>query len=165
VQSLYNVAKVARHDVLKYFNDIFDGLCKLFADVDVEVKNGAQYLDRLIKDIVTECPAFNVAEFISLLSQRIRVLNPYVRQLMLSWITILDSVPDVDMLSYLPQFLEGLFSMLADTNRDIRHGADACLSEFLNEIKQSGPKEAESVIGEVAKIVVKGCKAAGRKEQ
>mmetsp|Transcript_1541 Transcript_1541/g.4218 ORF Transcript_1541/g.4218 Transcript_1541/m.4218 type:complete len:345 (+) Transcript_1541:54-1088(+) len=159
-ESLYNVAKVARHDVLKYFNDIFDGLCKLFADVDVEVKNGAQYLDRLIKDIVTECPAFNVAEFISLLSQRIRVLNPYVRQLMLSWITILDSVPDVDMLSYLPQFLEGLFSMLADTNRDIRHGADACLSEFLNEIKQSGPKEAESVIGEVAKIVVKGCKAA-----
>jgi vacuole morphology and inheritance protein 14 len=46
---LYNIAKVARGHILKYFNQIFDGLCKLFADVDVDVKNGANLLDRLIK--------------------------------------------------------------------------------------------------------------------
>ena len=53
-ESLYNIAKVARGNVLRYFNPIFDGLTKLFADVDVDVKNGANLLDRLIKDIVTE---------------------------------------------------------------------------------------------------------------
>ena len=30
-ESLYNIAKVARGHILKYFNQIFDGLCKLFA--------------------------------------------------------------------------------------------------------------------------------------
>lgn len=53
-ESLYNISKVARIRVLKYFNQIFEGLCKLFAHVDVGVKNGANLLDRLIKDIVTE---------------------------------------------------------------------------------------------------------------
>lgn len=53
-ESLYNIAKVARGSVLKYFNQIFEGLCKLFAHVDIDVKNGANLLDRLIKDIVTE---------------------------------------------------------------------------------------------------------------
>ena len=41
--------QVARGDILGYFNQIFDGLCKLFADVDVDVKNGSNLLDRLIK--------------------------------------------------------------------------------------------------------------------
>lgn len=31
-ESLYNVAKVARQEVLPHFNAIFEGLCKLFAD-------------------------------------------------------------------------------------------------------------------------------------
>ena len=30
-ESLYNIAKVARGSVLRYFNQIFDGLTKLFA--------------------------------------------------------------------------------------------------------------------------------------
>lgn len=31
-----------------------DGVCRLVADVDQEVKSGAQYLDRLLKDIVSD---------------------------------------------------------------------------------------------------------------
>eukprot|EP01035_Chromulina_nebulosa_P057001 gene57001-78111_t len=48
-ESLYNITKVARANILRYFNQIFDGLCKLFAHVDMDVKNGANQLDRLIK--------------------------------------------------------------------------------------------------------------------
>ena len=66
-ESLYNIAKIARGHILKYFNQIFDGLCKLFADGDVDVKNGANLLDRLIKDIVTESESFDVERFIPLL--------------------------------------------------------------------------------------------------
>eukprot|EP00743_Colponemidia_sp_Colp-15_P004953 GILK01005338.1.p1 GENE.GILK01005338.1~~GILK01005338.1.p1 ORF type:complete len:691 (-),score=126.29 GILK01005338.1:140-2212(-) len=137
-EALYNIAKVARNHMLTYFNEIFDGLCKLFADVDAEVKNGAQLLDRLIKDIVTECEEFNVTSFIPLLKERIRVINPYIRQLLVSWISVLDSIPDIDLLKFLPDFLTGLFNMLSDTNRDIRQAADACLAEFLREIKKAG---------------------------
>ncbi len=58
-ESLYNIAKVARGSILRYFNQIFDGLTKLYADVDVDVKNGANLLDRLVKDIVTESESFH----------------------------------------------------------------------------------------------------------
>ena len=81
-ESLYNIAKVARVGILQYFNQIFDGLCKLFADVDVDVKNGANLLDRLVKDIVTESESFDVDKFIPLLQKYIRMTNPYIRQLM-----------------------------------------------------------------------------------
>ena len=39
-ETLYNIIKVARSAILVYFDEIFDGLCKLMAHVDVDVKNG-----------------------------------------------------------------------------------------------------------------------------
>jgi vacuole morphology and inheritance protein 14 len=104
---------------LKYFNQIFDGLCKLFADVDVDVKNGANLLDRLVKDIVTESESFDVERFIPLLQKYIRRTNPYIRQLLVGWITVLDSVPDINMLDWLPTFLDGLFNMVNNNNNNI----------------------------------------------
>ena len=53
LQALFNIAKVARTFILRYFNDIFDGICKLVADMDPEVKTGAGVLNRKMKDIVT----------------------------------------------------------------------------------------------------------------
>ncbi|KAH7468583.1 Protein VAC14-like protein [Phytophthora ramorum] len=140
-ESLYNIAKVARGHILHYFNQIFDGLCKLFADVDVDVKNGANLLDRLVKDIVTESEYFDVDMFIPLLHKYIRMTNPYIRQLLVGWITVLDSVPDIDMLDWLPEFLDGLFNMLSDGNREIRQAADSALAEFLREIKHGRRRE------------------------
>jgi vacuole morphology and inheritance protein 14 len=124
-ESLYNIAKVARGHILQYFNQIFDGLCKvrwtlqashfhalmtgmvlissdallilalcvqLFADVDVDVKNGANLLDRLVKDIVTESEYFDVDMFIPLLHKYIRMTNPYIRQLLVRQSCALDGM-------------------------------------------------------------------------
>jgi vacuole morphology and inheritance protein 14 len=138
---------VARGGILKYFNSIFDGLCSLFADVDVDVKNGANLLDRLVKDIVTESDAFDVETFIPLLQKYIKRTNPYIRQLLVGWIVILDSVPDTQMLDWLPDFLDGLFNMLSDGNREIRQAADSALGEFLREIKTSAVVEFGPMVG------------------
>ena len=116
-ESLYNISKVARTNILRYFNQIFDGLCKLFAHVDMDVKNGANQLDRLIKDIVTETDTFDIESFIPLLQKHLRRTKPYIRQLLVSWISVLDAVPDINMLDYLPDFLEGLFNMVLFINR------------------------------------------------
>merc|ERR1719491_1865393 len=125
-ESLYNIAKVAKQGILQYFNQIFEGLTKVIADVDLDVKNGAQLLDRLIKDIVTEADeAFHVEQFLPLLHKYIQRTNPYIRQLIVGWVTLLDSVPDISMLDYLPDFLDGLFNMLSDSNREIRQAADS----------------------------------------
>ena len=50
---------------------------------------------------------------------------------------VLDSVPDIDLLQFLPKFVDGIFNMLKDTNKDIRQEAESCLAEFLREIKES----------------------------
>lgn len=43
------------------------------------------------------------------------------------WVQVLDSIPDIDMLSYLPQLLEGLMGMLADPNKEVRNQAHKAL--------------------------------------
>lgn len=136
-ESLYNISKVARNHILRYFNQIFDGLCKLFAHVDVDVKNGANLLDRLIKDIVTESEAFDIESFIPLLQKHIKRTKPYIRQLLVGWIAVLNEVPGINMLDYLPEFLDGLFNMLSDGNREIRQAADNVIADFLREIKEA----------------------------
>lgn len=124
-------------NILRHFNQIFDGLCKLFAHVDIDVKNGANLLDRLIKDIVTESENFDIENFIPLLQKHIKKPKPYIRQLLVGWIMVLNAVPGINMLDYLPEFLDGLFNMLSDGNREIRQAADNALSEFLREIKEA----------------------------
>jgi vacuole morphology and inheritance protein 14 len=52
--------------------------------------------------------AFSLANFIPLLADRIYVLSPFTRSFLISWISVLDSVPDLEMVSYLPHFLDGL---------------------------------------------------------
>ncbi len=138
-EAMYNIAKVTRSLILTYFNEIFDGLCKvslfvhssnklqLCADSDNTVKNATLLLDRLMKDIVTEDENFDVEKFIPLIRTRITTNNPYVRQFLLGWIMVLDSVPDIDMLIYLPQFMDGLFRMLSDLNKEIIHSASTVL--------------------------------------
>uniref|UniRef100_A0A6N2KRK8 Vacuolar protein 14 C-terminal Fig4-binding domain-containing protein n=1 Tax=Salix viminalis TaxID=40686 RepID=A0A6N2KRK8_SALVM len=149
-EALYNIAKVVRGDFIIFFNEIFDALCKLSADSDANVQSAAHLLDRLVKDIVTESDQFSIEEFIPLLRDRMNVLNPYVRQFLVGWITVLDSVPDIDMLGFLPDFLDGLFNMLSDSSHEIRQQADSALSEFLQEIKNSPSVD----YGRMAEILV-----------
>ncbi|KAI9468660.1 vacuolar protein 14 C-terminal Fig4p binding-domain-containing protein [Zychaea mexicana] len=169
-ESMYNIAKVAKGEVLRFFNSIFDALCKLAADPTLTVKNGADLLDRLIKDIVSELSttyvsphqepynppeseqetddlvvprslprntAFSLPRFIPVLKQRIYVKNSFTRQYLVSWISVLDSIPDLELVSFLPEFLDGLLHCLSDPSRDVRVATSVLLGEFLQEIKQA----------------------------
>ncbi|KAK9451657.1 vacuolar protein 14 C-terminal Fig4p binding-domain-containing protein [Limtongia smithiae] len=175
-ESMYNIAKVAKGEILLYFNEIFDALCRLAADSELTVKNGADLLDRLIKDIVAEKAAtyvsvihttpepippdpaasetdpskpvlahepvqdpsndqaFSLARFIPLLTDRIYVINPFTRMFLVSWITLLDSIPDLELVSYLPEIIGGLLNFLSDTNEDVRIATEGALDGFLAEI-------------------------------
>ena len=122
-------------------------------------------MDRLIKDIVSESAAsyisilhtsedamlenrespegsvdlptaFSLARFIPLLKERIYVINPFTRTFLVGWITLLDSIPDLELVSYLPEFLGGLFKFLSDPNRDVHVATQGALERFLSEIKR-----------------------------
>ncbi|KAL1891821.1 hypothetical protein Sste5346_007363 [Sporothrix stenoceras] len=163
-EAMYNIAKVAKGEILIYFNHIFDALCKLGADSELSVKNGAELLDRLVKDIVSESAAtyvsvlanpdyssgdkgfnqddidlptaFSLKRFIPLLKDRIFVLNPFTRTFLVGWIVLLDSIPDLELVAYLPEFLSGLLTFLSDTNRDVHIATQNCLDKFLSEIRR-----------------------------
>ncbi|KLU84559.1 vacuole morphology and inheritance protein 14 [Magnaporthiopsis poae ATCC 64411] len=167
-EALYNIAKVAKGEILIYFNHIFDALCKLGADSELSVKNGAELLDRLIKDIVSESAAtyvsvletsqdfshdpeaikegiedrgplptaFSLRRFIPLLKERIFVINPFTRTFLVGWIVLLDSIPDLELVTFLPEFLGGLLRFLSDANRDVHVATQGCLDKFLSEIKR-----------------------------
>ncbi|KAL4234817.1 PtdIns(3 5)P(2) sythesis regulation factor [Mactra antiquata] len=136
-EALYNIVKVTRGSVLPFFNEIFDALSKLTSDPDQNVKSGTELLDRLIKDIVTESASFDLVSFVPLLRERIYNKNPYARQFLVSWIITLDAVPDINMLVLLPEFLDGLFEILGDSNQEIRKMCQSALREFLSSIKKS----------------------------
>ena len=55
-ESMYNIIKVGRVWSLRWFNDLFDCVARLSADQEVSVKNGADLVDRLLKDIVALVP-------------------------------------------------------------------------------------------------------------
>ena len=135
------------------------------------MKNGAELLDRLVKDIVSESAAsyvsvlhapeeavsspkssnasmhvgsdspklsaaFSLSKFIPLLQERVYVINPWTRTFLVSWVTLLDTIPDLELVSYLPAFLGGLFKFLSDPNRDVHVATQGALERFLNEIKK-----------------------------
>ncbi|EPE03680.1 vacuole morphology and inheritance protein [Ophiostoma piceae UAMH 11346] len=161
-EAMYNIAKVGKGEILIYFNHIFDALCKLGADSELSVKNGAELLDRLVKDIVSESAAtyisvlartdngdgeeeqdeldlptaFSLKRFMPLLKDRIFVLNPFTRTFLVGWIVLLDSIPDLELVAYLPEFLSGLLAFLSDINRDVHIATQNCLDKFLSEIRR-----------------------------
>ncbi|GLH02434.1 protein VAC14 homolog [Gryllus bimaculatus] len=134
-ESLYNVVKVARGSVLVHFTDIFSALSKLAADPDQNVKNGSELLDRLMKDIVTESSTFDLVSFMPLLRERIYTKNTFARQFIISWVSVLDAVPDIDLILFLPEVLDGLFRILEDPTLEIKKMCDTVLGEFLRSIK------------------------------
>ena len=58
------------------------------------------------------------------------------------------------MLDWLPDFLDGLFHMLSDSNREIRQAAGSAIGGFLNEIKRSKLVELCPMVG----ILVDQCR-------
>ncbi|XP_071957548.1 protein VAC14 homolog [Antedon mediterranea] len=136
-EALYNIVKVARGCVLQHFNSVFCELVNLASDPDLDVKNGSELLDRLMKDIVTESNSFDVVNFIPNLRDRIHATNSYTRQFLISWVTTLDSVPDINMLQFLQEILDGMLLMLGDENKEIRKMCESQLDIFLQEIKAS----------------------------
>lgn len=130
------------------------------------MKNGAELLDRLVKDIVSESAAsyvsilhlpndslghpeespehpphhietaFNLERFLPLLEERINVINPFTRSFLVAWVTLLDSIPDLELIAHLPRFLAGLFKFLSDSNTDVYTMTQVALDRFLNEIRK-----------------------------
>ena len=92
--------------------------------------------DNALDDHADLPTAFSLKRFIPLLRERIYALNPFTRTFLVGWITLLDSIPDLELVTFLPEFLGGLLRFLSDTNRDVHVATQGCLEKFLSEIKR-----------------------------
>lgn len=187
-ESLYNIAKIAKGEILVYFNEVFDVLCKVSADTENSVRGAAELLDRLIKDIVAETAsnyvsvvnsdlrdvpprlttdpntgevyqadyqqdstlAFSLPKFIPLLAERIYTINPDTRVFLVDWLKVLLNTPGLELVSFLPSFLGGLFTFLGDSHKDVRTVTHTLLDLLLHEVErisklQSSLRKAEKL--------------------
>lgn len=171
-ESLYNIAKIAKGEILVFFNEVFDVLCKVSADSENSVRGAAELLDRLVKDIVAERAsnyvsvvnngpedvppsitgdvitgnvyqneypqdnklAFSLPNFIPLLTERIYAINPDTRVFLVDWLKVLLNTPGLELISFLPSFLGGLFTFLGDSHKDVRTVTHALLDLLLHEV-------------------------------
>ena len=73
-------------------------------------------------------------------------------------ITALDAVPDIDMLVFLPEILDGLLTILGDQNPEIRRMCEATLNEFLKAIHKT-PGRADYT--QMINILISHCESPG----
>lgn len=81
--------------------------------------------------------AFSLERFVPLLAERIYVINPFTRTFLVSWLNVLDAIPELELVAYLPHFLDGLLKFLGDPTEDIRNATMNVLADFLKEIRDA----------------------------
>ena len=79
------------------------------------------------QDIVTAHEHFNLDEFVGQFQTALKVTAPRKRAFLLSWMQVLASVPDLDMLAHLPLFLGSLLDCLCDPFGEVRAQATKVL--------------------------------------
>ena len=140
VEALYNIVKICRQSILFIFNGLFKTIIDLCTGIDKDVKKATKKLDSLLKTIVVECEAneqlFSSEKFMELINEMATGTGiPYVQRMIVAWLTVLDSIPDFNLLNYIPNFLEGLFLMLKNKDLKLNDEALQFLKELLSEIK------------------------------
>jgi vacuole morphology and inheritance protein 14 len=59
-----------------------------------------------------------------ILTDKMKAINPFIREFLIDWINTMDEIPSVNILVYLPSFLEDLLVMLSDKEKEVRSKAE-----------------------------------------
>eukprot|EP00192_Tetraselmis_astigmatica_P007189 CAMPEP_0117652604 /NCGR_PEP_ID=MMETSP0804-20121206/2717_1 /TAXON_ID=1074897 /ORGANISM="Tetraselmis astigmatica, Strain CCMP880" /LENGTH=798 /DNA_ID=CAMNT_0005458665 /DNA_START=91 /DNA_END=2485 /DNA_ORIENTATION=+ len=115
VEALYNIADIARDAMLPFMIQAFDGLFRVSADADDNLRSAVPFAENLLKDIACHSPDFDIASFVPQLAMRMDSIKPYNRRFILGWIEALAGSTMIDILVFLPDLLDGIFAMLSDS--------------------------------------------------
>ena len=134
-ESLFNVIKVLPSLAVQHFFILFEILRSLYADVDVDVRSGAELLDKKLKEIIIgaiNAGSFTATDCVPLFGRFfLQQNNKPTKRLTLTWLQeFSERLIGAPILEFLHLFLTGIFEMVADPNSAIRQ-----LSlQFLNTI-------------------------------
>lgn len=73
------------------------------------MKEAAEHLNNTLKTIITDSlpnnKQFDLQRFMMILTDKMKAINPSIREFLIDWINTVDEIPSVKLLVYLPSFL------------------------------------------------------------
>lgn len=134
-ESLFNVVKVNPTLAVQHFFILFEILRSLYADVDVDVRSGAELLDKKLKEVIVgaiNSGSFSADSCVPIFGRFVYMRNKATQRLTLTWLQELnEKLLGNPVLEFLHLFLGGIFAMIADPNIQIRQSALAFLQSVL----------------------------------
>lgn len=134
-ESLFNVVKVNPTLAVQHFFILFEILRSLYADVDVDVRSGAELLDKKLKEVIVgaiNSGSFSADACVPIFGRFVYMRNKATQRLTLTWLQELnEKLLGNPVLEFLHLFLGGIFAMIADPNIQIRQSALAFLQSVL----------------------------------
>jgi hypothetical protein len=134
-ESLFNVVKVIPALAVQHFFILFEILRSLYADVDADVRSGAEFLDKKLKDVIVgaiNSGSFTADACVPIFARFVYMRNKATKRLTLTWLQELnEKLIGSPVLEFLHLFLSGIFAMVADPNVSIRQSALAFLQSVL----------------------------------
>ncbi|GKY93277.1 hypothetical protein MPSEU_000295200 [Mayamaea pseudoterrestris] len=136
-ESLFNVVKVMPSMAVQHFFILFEILRSLYADVDVDVRSGAELLDKKMKEVIVKAmiqgsEGFSAEDCIPVFARFVHMRNKATKRLTLTWLQELnEKLVSSPILEFLHLFLGGILDMVGDPSQDIRQAALAFLRSVL----------------------------------
>ena len=134
-ESLFNVIKVIPSLAVEHFFIMFEILRSLWADVDMDVKSGAELLDKKLKEVIIgsiNSGQFQADDCVPLFARFLHMRNKPTKKLTLTWLQeFSEKLIGAPLLEYLHLFLCDIFTLIADPNSSIRQGALMYLNSVL----------------------------------
>ena len=119
-ESLFNVTKVIPSLAVQHFFILFEILRSLYADVDLDVRSGAELLDKKLKEVIVgaiNSGSFSADACVPVFARFVYMRNKATKQLTLTWLKeFSEKLVGAPILEFLHLFLGGVFQMVADPN-------------------------------------------------
>jgi len=123
---------------VQHFFILFEILRSLYADVDLDVRSGAQLLDKKLKEIIVGAingGTFHVERCIPLFVRFIYMKNKATKRLTITWLQeFSEKLVGNPLLEFVHLFLGGVFAMIADPSSSIRQLALGFLQTVLPQL-------------------------------
>ena len=146
-ESLFNVVKVIPSLAVQHFFILFEILRSLYADVDHDVRSGAQLLDKKLKEIIvmaTNNGSFVFETCVPLFTRFTHITHKPTKKLTLTWLQeFVEKVLGSPVLEFLHLFLGGIFELLADATSSIRELALSFLEIVLPKLEINNDQDFE----------------------
>ena len=151
-ESLFNVTKVIPSLAVQHFIILFEILRSLYADVDLDVRSGAELLDKKLKEVIVgaiNSGSFSADACVPVFARFVYMRNKATKQLTLTWLKeFSEKLIGAPILQFLHLFLGGIFGMVADPNVAIRQLALEFLQSVLPKLLVANNEDFEDPTGD-----------------